>query len=255
MHLGFPKTSQHEANHRQVDHGFAGQGLAFVVSTQSARTPEPTESTLHDPASRQHFEGVQVGALHNFDAATLPLGRQTHQLSHITSIGPDVFDFSASPLAEECGQQWLGPIAVLDVGRQDHHLEEQADGVDQDMPLASVDFLARVVAPLVAGFGTLHALAVDDGRAGLGFASLYPAQVFPQMGVNLLPQTIVLPQPEVMVGGAPRSEVLRQIAPLTASLDDIENPVDQFAEGVLAWPSRLGVFGKTVMDEVPFGVR
>ena len=61
MCLGFRKTSQHEANHRQVDHGFAGQGLAFVVSTHSARTPEPTESTLHDPASRQHFEGVFGG--------------------------------------------------------------------------------------------------------------------------------------------------------------------------------------------------
>ena len=75
------------------------------------------------------------------------------------------------------------------------------------------------------------------------------------MGVNLLQQTIVLPQPEIMVGSAPRSEVLGQIAPLTASLDDKENPVEQFPEGMLAWPSRFAGLGQTIVDELPFAVR
>src|ERR1043165_1003899 len=75
------------------------------------------------------------------------------------------------------------------------------------------------------------------------------------MSVNLLPQTIVLPQPEIMVGGAPRSKVLGQIAPLTASLDDIENSVEQLAERVLAWPSLRAGLGETIVDELPFGVR
>src|SRR5436309_2662209 len=38
MHLEFSKTSQHEANHCQVDHGLAGQGLTFVIPTESAGT-------------------------------------------------------------------------------------------------------------------------------------------------------------------------------------------------------------------------
>src|SRR5438552_3683911 len=58
-----------------------------------------------------------------------------------------------------------------------------------------------------------------------------------------------------MIGGAPRSEVLGQIAPLTASLDDIEDPVEQLAERVLAWPSRLAGLGETIVDELPFAVR
>ena len=254
MYLESSKASQHEANHRQVDHGFAGQSLAFVVPAEPAGTAQPTESALHYPSSRQYFEGMQIGTLHDLDCAVPQLACPLHQASLITSIGPDVFDLSARLLREESIQQSLASIAILDVGRQDHHLEKQADGIDQDMPLASIDLLARVVTPLVAGFGTLYALAVDDSSAGLGLASLYQAKLLPQMSVYLLPQTVVLPQPEVMVDGAPGRKVLRQIAPLTAGLDDIEDPVEQLAEGMFASPTLLAGLGKTIVDELPFVV-
>src|SRR5450759_24435 len=65
---------------------------------------------------------------------------------------------------------------------------------------------------------------------------------------------MALPQPEIMVGGAPRSEALWQIAPLAASFDDIENPVEQFAEGVLAGSSLLAGLRETIVDELPFGI-
>ena len=130
MHLQFSETNQHEANHCQVDHGFTGQSLAFVIPTESAGTPEPAESTLHYPAPRQHLEGMQIGALYDFDRAAPQLARALQQPSSIASVGPDVFDLSASPLTEESSQQLLGSIAVLDVGWQDYHLEQQADGVD-----------------------------------------------------------------------------------------------------------------------------
>src|ERR1019366_9166442 len=89
-------------------------------------------------------------------------------------------------------------------GGQNHHQEEQTDGIDQDMPLASVDFLAGVVTPLVARLGALDALTVDDGRAGMALAPFHLACLFPQAGVNGDPQTIALPDAEVMINGAPR---------------------------------------------------
>lgn len=118
-----------------------------------------------------------------------------------------MFDWLWLGLAEEGGEQLFGPIPVLNVGGQDHHEEDQADGIDQDRPLASIDFLARLVTPLVAGFGALDTLAVDEGCAGLPFAPLHWACLFPQAGVNGDPQTLALPGSEVMINGAPRGKL------------------------------------------------
>src|ERR1035441_2612877 len=167
MHLRFAETSKHEANHGEVNHRLASSGLPLVVATESAITAQPTEGPLYDPASWQYLEGVKFGALHYFDCAAPQFARALQQCSGVASIGPDMFDASASLLTEEGRQQLLGPIPVLNVGRQDHHQQNQTDRVDQDVAFASVDFLARIVTPLVAGLGTLDALAVDNRSAGL----------------------------------------------------------------------------------------
>ena len=57
-----------------------------------------------------------------------------------------------------------------------------------------------------------------------------------------------------MVDGSPPRKVLRQIAPLAAGLGEVEDGVDQLPEGVFAGRSRLGGFGKTVIDQLPFGI-
>jgi hypothetical protein len=38
------------------------------------------------------------------------------------------------------------PVAIRDVGGMDDHLEQEALGVNEDMALAAVDFLAAVIA-------------------------------------------------------------------------------------------------------------
>jgi len=37
-------------------------------------------------------------------------------------------------------------VAVLDVGRVNHRVHQQALGIDQDMALLAADFLARIIA-------------------------------------------------------------------------------------------------------------
>src|SRR5207245_1555602 len=125
----------------------------------------------------------------------------------------------------------------------------------QHMPFASVEFLARIVAALLAAFGALDALAVDDPSGGRTLASFHLAQVFPQMRVNLFPQMVAFPESEVMIDGAPGRKVLGQVPPLAGGAHDIEHRVEQLPIGVLARASRLGGFGKTIMDELPFGLR
>lgn len=177
MDLESSKSSQHEARHGQVNHGLARLGLPFVVAAESAVASQPTEGTFHHPAPWQHLEGVQFGALDDFDRAAPQPACPLQQRSAVAAVGPDTLDAPACLLTEERRQQLFGAISVLDVGRQNHHQEHQPDRVDQDVAFAPIDFLACIVAPLVAGFGTLDALTVDDRRAGLSLASFGQAQV------------------------------------------------------------------------------
>ncbi len=150
-----------------------------------------------------------------------------------------------------------GTVAVLQVGRQHHHQQDQPHGIDQEVPLASGDFLARVVTALVAAFGALDTLAVNDRGTRLALPLVQQAEPLPQMRVDGLPQTADFPASEVMIDGTPWREVGGQIAPLAAGLVEIEDRVEQFPVGVLAGsaPPPRFVFGETIGDTIPFRVR
>ncbi len=67
-------------------------------------------------------------------------------------------------------------VAILDVGEMNGNAQQEAQRIDEDMPLAAGDLLARIVAlrieqspPFWRRFG---ALTVDDGSGGTGFASV-----------------------------------------------------------------------------------
>ena len=159
------EPSEHEPNHGQVNHRFAGVSLPLVVASEPAVTAKPTKGALYNPASGHHFEDVKVGSFHDLNGAMPHSSAPIQQGPRVASVGPDMFDASASLLAEESRQQLFGAVAVLDVGRQDHDHQQQPDCVDQNVAFASVDFLARIVAALVAALTALDALAVYDARA------------------------------------------------------------------------------------------
>src|ERR1035441_5826369 len=250
------ETCEHETNHGQIDHGLAGLGLSFVVAVEPAVAPEPTEGSFHYPASRQHLERMEFVALHDFQGAAPQVHGPLDQRARVAAIGPDMSDAAAHRLAltEEAGQQLSSAIAVLEIGGQHRHQQQQANRVHQDVTLASVDLLARVVASLVARLRASDALAVDDPRTGLAISSSRHAHLFAQMSVNSHPKPIALPQSEIVIDRSPPGKVLRQIAPLAAGLCEIEDRIDQLPKGMLARPSRLGGLGKAVIDQLPFGI-
>jgi hypothetical protein len=59
--LGSAQPREHEANHGQADHDFAGVLLAFIITVEPAIASEPSEPALHDPALWQHLERLEVG--------------------------------------------------------------------------------------------------------------------------------------------------------------------------------------------------
>src|SRR5271167_2600682 len=123
------------------------------------------------------------------------------------------------------------------------------------MALAAIDLFSGIVAPLFAGLGALDALAVDDRRAGVAVAPFQLARLLPQLRVDGDPQTVPFPESEIMIDGAPRCKMRRQVAPLAAGFDEIKDRVDQFPLHVLSRPPGRACLGKTIIDELPFGVR
>ena len=254
MSLEFSKTCEHEAKHGKIDHGFARVGLSFVVATESPITSQPAEGTLYDPPSRQHFEGMKLGSFYDLDCAAADSSGPVHQHTRIATVGPDMFDAIACPLAQSQGQQLFGSIPILNIGGQHHHRDDQPDRIDQDMAFAPIDFLAGIVTPLVADFGALDALTVDDTCTGVALASIAHAHQFPQVSMNGGPQAVALPESEVVIGRCPRGKVSGQVAPLATGFDHIEDGVGQLSVGMLARTSRPGGLGEAVMDELPFAV-
>jgi len=252
--LGPAQPGKHEADHRQIDHRFTSMSLAFVVAIEPAVAAEPPEGALHDPASRKDFELVEVGTFYNLNGATPQFPGVVQQTPGITAVSPNVFDPSARRFREERCEQLLGSVAILNVGRQHHDPQDQSDCVDHNMPLATVDLLACIEAPLVAALGALNTLTVDDTRAGIAVSSFDQADLFAQVRVNRRPQPVPLPETEVVINSAPPGEMNRQVAPLASRLDQIEDRVKQFADFMLAGTANLTGFWEAVADEIPFGI-
>ena len=65
------------------------------------------------------------------------------QSARIAAIGP--YQQQARKTPYHTSEDELGSVAVLDGGRMQHDGEDQADGVDNDMSFAAVDFLAGII--------------------------------------------------------------------------------------------------------------
>jgi len=141
---GSGQPSEHQLNHRDVDHGLTGGGEIFVVLTQSPISSQPTESSFHHPTSRQHFKSCDIVAPpYNFQSPTGQAVKPSDQLSSIATIRPNQLE-SGKAIFDSVKQQ-LGPVSVLDVRRMNHHRKHQSHRVYEKMPLATVDFLACIV--------------------------------------------------------------------------------------------------------------
>ena len=94
---------------------------------------------------------MPIGLRHNlkFDAAMpaalAQLMQPLNQFAAIVSIRPDLFQPPLFVL------QWLqdrsGPIPILNIRGMHPNFEEEAEGIDQNMPFSTRYFLASIIAP------------------------------------------------------------------------------------------------------------
>ena len=89
---------------------------------------------------------MQLAALDDLQLPGAGLGDGGgHRRSLVAGIGEDALDegeeAARAPIEDE-----PRAVAILHVGRMDDDVQQQAERVDEDMPLAARDLLARIIA-------------------------------------------------------------------------------------------------------------
>ncbi len=142
----------HHIDHGDTDQGFTTLNQRFIVFGESSILAKPGKRSLNNPSLWENDKIVRLRAFDDFDDSAVPADRPIDKLPGITAIGPD--DFETSPSRTELPDQQLAAVTVLDVGRVNDQREDQAERVNDDMTLAPLGFLARIV-PSVAPFSAV----------------------------------------------------------------------------------------------------
>src|SRR5918998_250490 len=146
----------------------------------------------------------------------------------VTPIHPQVreaWKALASGLQQQPDPILVGYLSAVDLG-----LEDQAFRIHEQVALAPADLLAAVVASMfTADPARLGRLRIDDTRARLRFSPQPYPQALAQRHVEPLEGPVDAPLPEPMVDGFPRREVTRQEPPGTATLEQVEDSVQDLA--------------------------
>jgi hypothetical protein len=93
-----------------------------------------------------------------------------HLRSLVAGIGKD--DLYERKQTAGPAQQQIRAVAILHIGRMDHDVQEQAERIDEDVPLAARDLLARIEAlridrrpPFCAALALWLSTIAADGMA------------------------------------------------------------------------------------------
>lgn len=135
---------QHQVDHRHIDEVLAGLREEFVVLAEAAIAIEPGERAFDDPAFGQNLESL--GRIASLDDLKIAIGEflgPPLQLSRVGPVGPNLRQPRA--LEPYLLYHLLRPVAVLHVGRMHDHADDQPQGIDDNMALASFNLLASVV--------------------------------------------------------------------------------------------------------------
>src|SRR5262245_7928110 len=136
---GRQEGAGHAVRHREVDPRLAAGRVALVVLAQPAVPPEPPERPLDDPPLRQ--VDVPLGPDRAEDGRERPPEGGGHPIDdgRIRPVGPD----HRQPRERgQAGEDGPGPVPVLHAGRQDRQPPDQAERVNDDVPLAAGDLFS-----------------------------------------------------------------------------------------------------------------
>ncbi len=107
---------------------------------------DPGERSLDDPAFGKHDEAVQFIALDNRELPGAGLGDGGGGLRPLVrGVSEDKLDEGEKAACASIEDEHSA-VAILQSGRVDDDVQQQAERVDQDMPFAAGDLLGRIKA-------------------------------------------------------------------------------------------------------------
>lgn len=149
----------------------AGDGR-FEILGQSAASSEPGEGSFDNPSPWQNLEAF--GAIGSPDDFERPFpGCRERAAQFVAGIAAVRKDMAQSGVeAADRSKDERSSVPILDVGGMHEEADQIALRVGDDVALASLDLLARIVAARPAAFRGFHRLAVDVSMTpALGLAS------------------------------------------------------------------------------------
>ena len=114
---------------------------------------------------------MQLGALDDLQPPGAGLGDDcSHLRPLVAAIGEDALDEGEQTTGS--AQQFVGAVAILHTGGMDHDVQEEAKRIDENVPLAARDLLARIEAlridrrpPFCAALALWLSMTAADGLA------------------------------------------------------------------------------------------
>src|SRR5262249_26249807 len=180
-------------NHCNMDHGLTRCDITLIVLAVPPVSPKPAERPLDDPTLRKRHKPFDLCRLqHSLQQPPEGVFDTIGQIvSAVCAVGEDHFQ-AMEPFFElaENSQDQHRSILVLNIRRMDDERQNQAQGIDNDMTLASVDLLSGIVTSLSADLRRLDGLTVDNCHAGGLLASQVTPKHVPKSVVNPLPGPI-----------------------------------------------------------------
>ncbi len=114
---------------------------------------------------------MQIGALDDLQLPGAGLGEgRGHLRTLVAAIGEDALDEGEQTAGST--QQIEGAVAILHAGGMDHDVQEETERIDENVPLATRDLLARIEAlridrrpPFCAALALCESMIAADGLA------------------------------------------------------------------------------------------
>lgn len=120
--------------------------VALEIAREASIAADPRQGSFDDPTFGQDDEAVQLVALDDLQrpgAALRDGSGRIHVL--VAGIGEDALDER-----EEAARAWIEneprDVAILHVGSVDDDIQQEAERIDENVPLAARDLLARIIA-------------------------------------------------------------------------------------------------------------
>ena len=160
------QSAQHQVDHGDMNKHLGRIGTHFIVFAQPTVPVKPGECALYNPAFWEQLKALGlVRAKYHVQSKTKPRSHPVQRLATVATVNPDTTQFLATP-AQGLAKQF-GIVTVLYRSGRDHDGHQQTQGVHQNMPLAPLNVLARVVAFGASERCGLDALAVNAARRGV----------------------------------------------------------------------------------------